>query len=166
MKISYKLSKLDYIKFQLIHNFTDWRLLGLHILVIAYIAYTIFKPDPDVDLNIIIRLTSLIIISVFYLCVVAAIITVLFSVYAISPSNRPVITKHELEIANDDLIETTEYNISKHKLSSINRIVDRFGLLMIYISTLHAHVIPIKSFSSSEELRKFKNKLEQDKVRR
>jgi hypothetical protein len=63
---------------------------------------------------------------------------------------RGVVGKHVLQITEQGLVESTDFNESLHKWPSVCRILSLWGYLYIYVSDMNTHQVPKRYFSPQE----------------
>ena len=73
--------------------------------------------------------------------------------------NKGVLTKHTLILNEEGIIEETNYNTTKLKWDSIEKIVKDYRYIYIYIGAVSAFIVPIRSFSSSISFNDFYHEL-------
>lgn len=68
---------------------------------------------------------------------------------------RGVLGIHKFEIANEGLIEETEFNKTISKWSSIDKAIKIFGYILVRVAGHQWHTFPKRSFESTEQQAEF-----------
>ena len=72
---------------------------------------------------------------------------------------KGVIGEHTLEVTEEGLLETTEYNTSLHRWSAFHKIKRSSGFLWIYVTDTMAHVVPLRRPLQEGDLSAFLDQL-------
>jgi|GEM_PF-3640326 len=67
--------------------------------------------------------------------------------------NKQILSPSELVISRDGVLSRSEYSETTTKWSGVEKVIIQNGDLCIFLSSLSAYCIPVRFFSSREELR-------------
>lgn len=69
--------------------------------------------------------------------------------------NKGMLGMQQLSLMEDGIFVNSEYKESKSKWSSIEDIVLTDSYILVYVSAVMAHVIPVRAFSSEADMDDF-----------
>lgn len=163
MEIKYELTKDDFLEFNLYHaenSKTVKKTLNIQRYIISIIfifAAIVMSSYLDIPYSFTIP---------FYL--VVFLIWVLFypkyfkwhikrnvSKMLDEGKNKGIIGEQSLSISNEGIISISEVGEMKNNWSSVEKIVKTDKIILIYISSISAYIIPIKAFNNEEEVNSF-----------
>ncbi len=89
----------------------------------------------------------------FYLLLIFIFVFVFSGTIAIvgSMSKKGVLGEHTFEFLDEDFVEKTDYNESKHKYNSITKVIVRMGTMYIGMPGMLWHILPGRDFASTDE---------------
>ena len=146
MRLEYRTRYLDYLIFNLLHQFLSVRLQVVYLLVSAFIGWTWIDHAP---LGVCVAISAMAYV-VFWLGQV--LFTGIFLASRRSDSN---LTDHVVEVRNDALYESTKYNETRFFWPGVLRVVRLPGYVAVYVARQLAHVIPNRAFSSRRQIAEF-----------
>ena len=146
MRISYRNSFIDVMRFQIAHQFFSLGYQGLIIAVCAFVYYTESAARTTRE--------SLYIALGWY--VLAWLLQVLITALILGTKRGPTDkAEHTIEIQPEALLEETKFNRSLHFWNPSMKVVQRGGLCAIYVTPQIAHIIPTRAFSSKQQRGEF-----------
>ncbi|HEG42840.1 MAG TPA: YcxB family protein [Phycisphaerales bacterium] len=151
-KITYKISFKDLASFMWSH---DLRSPGLILIVscasflIAFgILVTTTEPIPFFLLSFVV-VSGAVFIVTFLLAYLLAILCM------VSKANRTFLCEHSISINEHGLTEETKYGNSETYWNAISNIVKTKTHILLYVTQLSAHIIPLRAFDNPEEANEF-----------
>lgn len=175
MKITYELQKHDLWNFYWFSTFKNtslrklWSLLTIiHFLFSFYPFFQPIKMLVSGEFWADVAIGSYL-APLFWFCAmdfaikIVGTITITITITAIfhkisvnsHKNNEGTLGQHTLVFNENDLIEITDVNETKHSWKSIQKIIETKSLFLIYVSPTNAHIIPKRSFSSENEAKLF-----------
>lgn len=171
MHVEYVLTKEDYLEFNIFHM-TYSKSLRKSLFVQRYLVSFIFLIVPFV----VARFTS---IPLWYWLTVFGLVYVLWVVFywkyfrwtlgrRISRmidegKNVDMLGKQSLRLDEDGIVNTSRLSESKTNYEAVEKVIETKEYVYIYISSIMAYIIPVKSFGSIDQKEELINKLN-DKV--
>lgn len=147
MRIEYELKFLDYLLFNIMHQFFS---IPTQIVFFAPSVFILAISINGKNLYASVITTAVIVYIAMW------IFQLLFSVaFLYSQKNKSLLTKHIVELQNEAFYEETSFGRSYHYWTGIVKIVDRPKFVAVYINAQAAHIIPNRAFSSPEQRTKF-----------
>ncbi len=68
---------------------------------------------------------------------------------------KGVLGYHKIVITEDELLESTDYNETRHSYKAISKAKILWKYAFVIISSTQGHVIPLRDFSSKDEAKEF-----------
>ena len=150
--VTYKISFKDLALFMWSH---DLRSPGLILIVscasflIAFgILVTIHEPVPFFLLAFLL-VSGAVFVVTFLLAYLLAILCM------VSKANRTFLCEHTISINEHGLTEETKYGNSETYWNAISSGVKTKSHILLYVTQLSAHIIPLRAFDSPEEANEF-----------
>ncbi len=152
MRISYKNTFIDVMRFQMAHQFFS---LGYQALILAVCVFVYYAESSERA-----SMESLLIAIGWY--VLAWVLQVLITAFILGTKRGPTDeAEHVLEIQSDALLEETKFNRSLHFWNSTMNVVQRGSLCAIYVTPQIAHIIPARAFATKQQRSEFMSLLQQ-----
>jgi len=156
MSLTYSLTKKDSYHFHsyTTSNLTTTRIFNYMFLILFALQgfYIGFGTNNKDDLSI--RIITGILLSLLFIISWMIIIFLIYRLVAIVHvnviKNINVICEHIVSINDDELIETTQYENNRIKISALNKIIEFNNYTFIYLSNTSAHIIPKYKIDSNE----------------
>jgi hypothetical protein len=146
MRISYRNTFIDVMRFQIAHQFFSLGYQGIIIAVCAFVYYAESAARTTKE--------SLYITIGWY--VLAWLLQVLITAFIIGTKRGPTdMAEHAIEIQSEALLEETKFNCSFHFWNPSLKVVQRGGLWAIYVTPQIAHIIPTRALSSLQQRGEF-----------
>jgi len=164
MKVEFNLTKKDFEKGSRFYQKNSkvgklQKKVGLIIVFVITSFFTIKNYDNNLLASILFFLFMLMFTYVFYFSFLFFSNKIVFWKMSKPENSRGVIGNHVIELTEDALIESTEYNISQHKWITVENIFDTEEYLFIFITGLGGHAIPKLSFNDKQHYSDFYNTL-------
>jgi hypothetical protein len=146
MRIEYQLKFKDYLAFNVIHQLVSIPVQIFYGGMSLFFFFSLLGAQPATVCAIVALLGYLamwaiqIVFNVFYLC---------FGSY------RSLLTQHTVEIQDDAFFDETKFSRSYHFWNGINKVVNKLGMVAVYINASAAHIIPGRAFSSAAQRDEF-----------
>jgi len=146
VRLEYDIRYLDLVVFNTVQQFLNPLVQGFFIALIAY-AFLVGTTKESL-------LTNLVSASMTYL-VVWILQVVFMMAFLFTRRSDSVLTHHVLELREDALYEATKFNESRHFWPGVSKVVQRPWFVAVYISQRTAHLIPMRAFQSTAQVRQF-----------
>ncbi len=150
--VTYKISFKDLASFMWSHDLRSPGLLAIVSSASFFIAFgilvTIHKPVPLFLLSFLL-VSAVIFVVIFLLAYVIAILCM------ISKANKTFLCEHTISVNEHGLTEETKYGNSETYWNAISSIVKTKTHILLYVTQLSAHIIPLRAFDNSEEANEF-----------
>ncbi len=157
MKIEYRNTFLDILRFNISHQFRNVATQCLYILMALFVIYSELTVKSDAGTHP--SIVAAILVGFVFYCVFW-ILQFLFNIfYLYSRRNQSVLTSHLIEIQDDALYEETHYNKSYFYWHGIVRVTKITGYIAIYVTPLLAHIVPDRAFADRTQKEAFYNAL-------
>jgi hypothetical protein len=152
MRISYRNTFIDVMRFQIAHQFFS---LGYQTLIIAVCTFVYYAESAERT-----NKESLYIAIGWY--ALAWVLQVLITAFILGTKRGPTDkAEHIIEIQPDALLEETKFNRSLHFWNPSMKAVQRGGLCAIYVTPQIANVIPARAFPTNQQRDEFMSLLHQ-----
>ncbi|MEZ5465155.1 MAG: YcxB family protein [Lysobacteraceae bacterium] len=141
LRIEYENSFWDAYRHQLGTILFLWPIQALILLALVPAAIQVVPTH-----GIIVAAISVIVFGVIFLifqAILAVFVTAIMT-------NRSVLTRHVIELEDEGLREETAFNRSVFYWDGIHKVVDRWGMVSIYVAPGLAHLIPHRAFESAD----------------
>lgn len=146
MRISYRNSFVDVMRFQIAHQFCS---LGYQAVILAVCGFVYAAESTERTTT-----ASLGIAVVWY--GLAWVLQIAITAFILATKRGPTDkAEHVIEIQADALLEETPFNRSLHYWSPHMKAVQRGGLCAIYVTPHLAHVIPARAFMTKQQRAEF-----------
>ena len=156
-KVAYKISFKDLASFMWSHDLRSPGLLTIVSCASFLIAFGIlfsfdirFNP-PEIKLFLLyfVLVSAGVFVVTFLLAYLLAILCM------ISKANRTFLCEHTISVNEQGLTEETKYGNSETYWNAISSIVKTKTHLLLYVTQLSAHIIPLRAFDSVEDANEF-----------
>ena len=128
----------------------------ISLIISPIIALLFFPWSSFTQINIGMIIVLILWILLFYtLYLFFSLLLMLVS--SVFKKDKSFLTNHKITLNDDNLIEETKYGTSIYKWEAIHRMKENKNYLFIYVSPSSAHIIPKKTFSSSDNYKLFFN---------
>lgn len=152
MRITYKNTFLDVMRFQIVHQFFS---MGYQAIIVG-LSLVIYFTGPEA-----LSVGERIFIALAWY-VLGWVLQVLVTAFILLTKRGPADkAEHIIEIQPEALMEETVFNRSFHFWNSQMKAVQCGGVCAIYVTPLSAHVIPKRAFSSRQHRQEFMSLLRQ-----
>lgn len=164
MKVEFNLTKKDFEKGSKFYQKNSrvgklQRKVGFVIVFSIAVFFTIKNYNNNLLVSILFFLLMLAFTYLFYSLFLFLSNKIVFWKMSKPENSRGVIGHHIIELTEDALIESTEYNISQHKWITVENILETEEYLLIFITGLGGHCIPKISFNDKQHYFDFYNTL-------
>lgn len=124
------------------HQFSSWAMQLINgVLPVLFIIFWQDWLNP----------TKAVFLGIGLYCVIWLLQVLFNAVYVLSRKDKCVLTTHTITLTDTALCEETPYNRSEFYWHSVEKVFERGGFLMIYISKNFAFIIPKEAFALSED---------------
>ena len=149
--VTYKISFKDLASFMWSHDLRSPGLLTIVSCASFLIAFGILVTFPGIKpfLPFFLLVSAGVFIVTFLLAYLLAILCM------ISKANRTFLCEHTISINEQGLTEETKYGNSETYWNAISSIVKTKTHILLYVTQLSAHIIPLRAFESAEEANEF-----------
>lgn len=144
MKIRFNLTRSDLFKLRTAALMSSRPLLAVLLLIAVFCAYSGFTAESVAGKAVAHKVCSAIFETLIVLGIGFFGGMLLNVLQCLTTKGRGVLGEHTLEIADEGLIETTEYNTSLHRWSGFHKLKQSHGFLWIYVTDTKAHVVPLR----------------------
>jgi hypothetical protein len=146
MRIQYRIRYLDFLQFNVIHQFLSPTLQAVYLFFCGLIFWAELQANSPLE--------SFLVASIFFVAMWLAQV-LLLAVYLYSRRSDGILTEHIVELRDDALYESTEFNESRFFWPGVLKVVRRPGYVGVYVAQHMAHVIPLRAFASKEQAATF-----------
>jgi hypothetical protein len=144
IKIRFNLTRFDLFKARMAALMSSRLLLALVLLIAAFSGFSGFTAESvagrTVPYRILYASFNIFFVLGFGFCSA----TLLNALQCSTAKAKGVIGEHTLEVTDEGLFETTEYNTSLHRWSGFHKMKQSNGFLWIHVTDTMAHVVPLK----------------------
>ena len=168
MNINYQLTKQDYIEFNIFHMSYSNSIRKI-LFVQRYFVSIIFLITPFIVSRIINEISFWFWLPVFIIVYLLWVIFYpkyfyWFSSRRISRmvdegKNADMLGSQSLELTEDRIVNISSFSESKTDYRTVERVVETKDYIYIYISSVMAYIIPIRTFESLDQKTEFINML-------
>jgi hypothetical protein len=144
MKIRFSLTRFDLFKARTGTLLSSRPLQALLLLIAAFCGFSGFMAESVAGETVAYRLLFASLEILFVLGSGFCCATLLNALQCFTAKSKGVIGEHTLEVTNDGLLETTDYNVSLHRWSGFHKMKQSSGFLWIYVTDTMAHIVPLK----------------------
>lgn len=146
MRLEYKNKFSDILLFNAVHQFLSLSVQSVCLILMAFIFWSesFDSSLPSAAL------------TAFYWYLGMWIFQFSFNaIYLFSRKNHSILAMHTVEVLDDSFLEQTQFNKTYSYWHGIVKAVSRPGFIAVYLTPHLAHVIPNRTFTSSEHREKF-----------
>jgi len=158
MKITTDLTRIDVIIGTYLAALMNPPNLIFFVLSSAFLSY-LSVPSNDGIGPFIFGATWIVTTILMFCLLIVALLFVTVILNLLNRRLKGVLGKHEFEIAEAGLKESTEFNTTTHAWSAIDSVRDIFRYTIVHISGNHFHVLPHRSFHDADERNRFKTEI-------
>ncbi len=153
MRVSYRLSRKDILRFNVHRALRQWLLWVIHGLVFGFYLWTTWERlDSDSALARALAALFTAALVVLLMLVIEGILLLAVSSFG---RNRTVLTEHEVTLTEEGVSESTPFGTTFTTWAGITAIRETRRHLLLYTSPNSAHVIPKAAFGGSSACRAF-----------
>ena len=134
-------------------------MLFLFVAVLVFFTVTAFKQEPLASADLAVKVVAIALETAFALGAGLMAGTLQTAVQCFTAKGKGVLGEHTLEITDDGLIETTEYNRSLHRWAGIHKVTESRRFLWIYVTDTLAHIVPRRRPLIEGDLRLFEDQM-------
>jgi hypothetical protein len=143
IRIRFSLTRVDLFKIRTAALMSSRPLQALLLLTACFCGFSGFTYESIAGESVAFRTFYAGCEIMFVLGVGFIAASLLNALHCFTGKARGVIGEHTLEVTDEGLIETTEYNTSLHRWSGFHKMKQSIGFLWIYVTDTMAHIIPI-----------------------
>lgn len=159
MKIRFSLTRFDLLKARTATLLSNRPLLVVAMLMSAFCGVSGFTAESVAGATVAFRVLYAS-IGILFVLGFGFFSAMLFNaLQCFTTKAKGVIGEHTLEVTEEGLLETTEYNTSLHRWSAFHKIKRSGGFLWIYVTDTMAHVVPLKRPLQEGDLSAFLDQL-------
>jgi hypothetical protein len=150
MKIEYKNTFWDLFLFYILHQFLTPVFQVFTLLPAVWIFFDSRSLGVSLPLRAIIGVLAYIALWAFQ--------AFFLIVFLVATKKKTILTSHTIYLDTDGLHEKTAFNHTVHFWSGgIVKALRQPGFIAVYVTTLSAHIIPVRAFRTREEADQFLN---------
>jgi hypothetical protein len=144
MRIRFSLTRFDLFKARTAALMSSRPLQVLLLLIAAFSGFSGFTAESAASKTVGYRIFSaslqIFIVLGFGFCCA----TLLNAWLSFTAKAKGVIGEHTIEVTDEGLLETTDYNTSLHRWSGFHKMKQSSGFLWIYVTETMAHIVPLE----------------------
>jgi hypothetical protein len=144
MRIRYNLSRLDLFKARMVALMSCRPLIAVVLLIAALSIIGTFTQESLTGKPFGFKVVYLSLQTVFVIGGGLFFATLVNALRCLTAKAKGVIGTHTLEITDEGLVETTEYNTSLYRWSAFHKLKKSKRFLWIYVTDLAAYAVPLK----------------------
>ncbi|MDD5263045.1 MAG: YcxB family protein [Methylacidiphilales bacterium] len=144
MKICYNLTRLDLLHARVVRLLANRPQIVLLLAISGFFLITAFTQEANASKDVTYKIIYAGIEIVFV--VGAGLVGGVLMIVAqcLTTKGKGVLGKHTLEVTDEGLVETTEYNTSIHRWPAFHKVTKSRGFLWIFVTDSLIHIVPLK----------------------
>jgi hypothetical protein len=155
LEVTYSLTRGDIYLLNLRAVLTRPGLLLIHGGIIAVFTLVMLRDQKVAAESLSYRVTFGIAAALFLTSLMLGFQVVLVALLVSFKKLKGILGRHTLAIAEEGIVETTDFNQSLHRWPGIHRVRSTRRYLLIYINEVSFHAVPRRSFRTRDEASEF-----------
>lgn len=127
----------------------------ISVLLLAFIWFQAFRAADLAQHSVAVRVFVALIIAGLFALVLAAIRVGLITLHVLTKDHKGVLGRHTITLADEGLVEKTEFNEGTHRWAGFHRLRETGRHLMLYVNESHFFLVPKRSFATTEAMNAF-----------